>query len=234
VITLWGGAPEHEKRTSYAPFIGALEGLAFRMAPAGLRALLGEAAPALAPLVPALAAALGSEQPAWEAGLPAPERLAAALADFLTHLAARAPVLLVLDDLHAADAASLQLLGALGRALRAEPILLLGTYQPVDSGPLLLGELTMEHLAETVQLPPLGPRETSRLITVLLGAPAAPAVAERVHRLAAGNLSRIAEAVYALRGRGHLQQGAGLWRLAEEPAFAPESFRLRRRPRPGR
>src|SRR5205807_586075 len=88
VITLWGAAPKHDKRLPYAPFIGALEGLAFRVTPAGLRALLGEAATVLALVVPALAAALGSEQPGWEAELLAPERLSAALAGFFRRLGA--------------------------------------------------------------------------------------------------------------------------------------------------
>jgi predicted ATPase len=49
--------------------------------------------------------------------------------DYLAALAARRPVALLLEDLHWADAASLDLLRAVARDLRARPALLLATYR---------------------------------------------------------------------------------------------------------
>ena len=47
----------------------------------------------------------------------------------LSRLAARQPLLLVLEDLHWADDTSLELLAVLARRVPREPILLLGTYR---------------------------------------------------------------------------------------------------------
>ena len=58
--------------------------------------------------------------------------LLAATIEFLGALAARRPLVLLLDDLHWADPASLDLLRALGRALARLPILLLATYRIED------------------------------------------------------------------------------------------------------
>jgi predicted ATPase len=49
--------------------------------------------------------------------------------DYLAALAARRPVALLLEDLHWADAASLDLLRVVARDLRARPALLLATYR---------------------------------------------------------------------------------------------------------
>jgi predicted ATPase len=48
-------------------------------------------------------------------------RLALAMLALLQRLAAKAPVVLVLDDLHAADVATLALLGQIARDLRRSP-----------------------------------------------------------------------------------------------------------------
>jgi predicted ATPase len=50
----------------------------------------------------------------------------------LNKLAERQPLLLVLDDLQWADAASIDLLFRLGRRIRGSRILLIGTYRPVE------------------------------------------------------------------------------------------------------
>jgi hypothetical protein len=55
--------------------------------------------------------------------------LFAQVRDYLAALAARQPLVLLLDDLHWADPASLDLLRFLGRALADLPLLLLATYR---------------------------------------------------------------------------------------------------------
>ena len=68
---------------------------------------------------------------------------------FLKSAAARRPLVLVLDDLHAADEPSLLLLQFVARALRESRLLIVGAYRDVDptlSDPLTttLTELTRE------------------------------------------------------------------------------------------
>src|SRR5207237_196100 len=52
--------------------------------------------------------------------------------DYLAALAARQPLVLLLEDLHWADPASLDLLRGLARSLATLPVLLLATYRPED------------------------------------------------------------------------------------------------------
>ncbi|MEV4508483.1 BTAD domain-containing putative transcriptional regulator [Dactylosporangium sp. NPDC049525] len=80
-----------------------------------------------------------------------------AVADTLRECAAEQPLLLVVDDLHVADASSLQLLAHLAPALHRLPILLLGTLRPelADGDPALreaLALLANERGADRIRL----------------------------------------------------------------------------------
>ncbi|MFJ9828058.1 AAA family ATPase [Streptomyces sp. NPDC101160] len=111
---LWGAGHDAEGHTPYGPFAEALDGwLADR--PAAERARAGAEYPELAALLPSL----GRVRPA--AGRSPEEerdRLFRATAGLLGELAAERPVMLVLDDLHAADAGTFQLLSHLARRAR--------------------------------------------------------------------------------------------------------------------
>ena len=96
----------------------------------------GAGAADLAQVIPELADRL--------AGLPPPStlepelvrfRLFDATAEFLRRVGEARPVVLVLDDLHAADEASLLLLRFLARELGASRLLLLAAYRDVDPRP---------------------------------------------------------------------------------------------------
>lgn len=63
--------------------------------------------------------------------------LAAAVGDRLRAVTADAPLLVVLDDLHRADGATLQLLRTLALDLADHPILVLGAHRSAESGPEL-------------------------------------------------------------------------------------------------
>jgi len=60
------------------------------------------------------------------------ERVFEEYTDVLTAIASTAPVLLILDDLHWADASSINLLFHLGRRLSRVPVLILGAYRPEE------------------------------------------------------------------------------------------------------
>jgi DNA-binding SARP family transcriptional activator len=223
--TLRGAAYEQERQLPYGPFVEALEGIAGPMRPDELRALSGDAAPELVRLVPALAAKLGSDRLA----APPPDRfrLFTAVAGFLRRLAARAPVALVLDDLHAADEASLQLLHYLARTGRDSPLLLLGTFrtEEVDStDPLgmLLAGLHRERLSVRLDLPRIGPGESEVLVAALLGGgPCEQTVFEAVYQLAEGSPFYTEEVVQALREGGQLNHTDGRWQVRGEVATVP-------------
>jgi DNA-binding SARP family transcriptional activator/tetratricopeptide (TPR) repeat protein len=124
-----GGAP------AYWPWVQSLRGYIRNLDPALLRAELGAAAADIAPIVPELHEILDGlpEQPADLDG--ARFRLFDAMAEFLRTASRRRPILLFLDDLHAADAPSLLLLQFLVRELGSSNILVVGAFRSVDPLP---------------------------------------------------------------------------------------------------
>jgi hypothetical protein len=124
-----GGAP------AYWPWTQILEKLTAGTPAEALVAALSDAAPALRPLIPGLRAA--------RVASPAPEpdaerarfALFAAIVDVLRWRTAAGPLVLVLDDLHAADHASILLFEFVARELRTLPVLLVGCYRDVEANP---------------------------------------------------------------------------------------------------
>ena len=105
-----------------------------------------------------------------------------AAARYLRALAGRRGLLVVLEDLHWADATSLSLVPFLARALRREPVALLLTYRPDDEtgSPSLAGlrsELRRGALGAELVLGPLAAEEAEALLAELMGIAPAPEVA---------------------------------------------------------
>lgn len=107
---------------------------------------------ALAEEDPSLAAGIFS--PAGAGPAPDPAILVAQLESILLGYSGRRPLLLLLDDLHRADRASLALLARLGRSLPRSRLLVLAAYRPEEA----LGapgrgreEPSVEEVARTVQ-----------------------------------------------------------------------------------
>ncbi len=136
-IVLWGSCDE-ELAVPYQPFVDCMSYAS------GLVDVDPRQLAELARMTPALAD--GGADPAPLAGSPEVERhrLFTAVGAVLTALADRAPVLLILDDLHWADQATLQLLRHLA-GLRLGRVLIVGAHRESQQleGPLveLLGAL---------------------------------------------------------------------------------------------
>jgi DNA-binding CsgD family transcriptional regulator len=131
----WGACHEWEGSPPYWPWMPAFRTLLD--APGAdadnLRTDLGPAAVEIAQLLPEVR----ERWPDLPALQPLPPnaarfRLFEALAGWLSRAAARRPLLLILDDLHWADAASLLLLEFVAREVRTAPLLLVGTYRNVE------------------------------------------------------------------------------------------------------
>src|SRR5439155_24123571 len=108
-------------------------GICPRRHPQELRADLGSGAPPLARLVPSLRERLPDI--AEPAPLPADEerfRLLDAVSQLLIAASERAPILLVLDDLHWADRATIAMLRHVARAVARHRMLVLGLYRDVE------------------------------------------------------------------------------------------------------
>jgi DNA-binding SARP family transcriptional activator len=213
---LTGAGYEQEGRLPYGPFVEAFQTLTAREPLEALRPIIGEAAAELAHLVPGLGMApiaLGQSTPQDR------QRLFAAVAGFLGRLSERAPVLLALDDLHAADEASLQLLHYVARNLSSRPILILAAYRSEEAeagSPLgqLLAALDREEIGEHIRLDRIGRQESDLLIDSLLGGePIERDVYRAVFQLAAGNPLFTKETIRSLREADALELAGGRWTL---------------------
>src|SRR3989442_8608469 len=117
-LVLAGRCFEGEWAPPYAPFGEAIAGYAKDAAPDALRADLGYGAPPVAPLVPSLRERLP------DIAEPVPLnpdeerfRLLDAVSQFIIATSARAPVVLVIDDLHWADGGTIAMLRHVARFL---------------------------------------------------------------------------------------------------------------------
>ena len=122
----------------------------------------------------------------------------------LTDLAARAPLLLAIDDLHWADRGSLLLTSFLLRSRRRGPMLVLGTYRDTELGrhsPLTgaLAELKRSGALDRVDLRGLTLDDVATLAHSLLGA---DDLAPRVHARTDGNAFFVEEVLRELAEPG--------------------------------
>jgi DNA-binding SARP family transcriptional activator/DNA-binding CsgD family transcriptional regulator len=137
VLVLYGAA-DAVVGTPYQPFVESLDFLVRVIDPGTLKESLGTGGGELARLLPDLPQRVGP-LPAPPRGDPESERyrLHAAVAEVLAGASRRQPVLLVIDDLHWADAPSLHLFRHLARTASEGRLLVVGTFRdtPEDLGP---------------------------------------------------------------------------------------------------
>ena len=103
--------------------------------------------------------------------LAARHRLFMRVLGLLAELAARAPLVLVLEDLHWADESSRELLAFLAVRLRAEPVLVVGTLREEELGTgarRWLAELERRAEVSRLRLGPLSDTEVAGLVAGLL------------------------------------------------------------------
>ena len=143
--------------------------------------------------------------------LAARDRLHAAWAAFLSELAAERPVVILVEDVHWAEAPLLDLIERLARDVTG-PLLLLATGRPdfarrwdarIDS--------------ETIWLEPLPQDAATALVEALLAAELSAPVRELVVERAEGNPFFVEEVLGSLIDAGVLQRSNGAWHAAELP-----------------
>ncbi|MBI3942360.1 MAG: AAA family ATPase [Chloroflexi bacterium] len=141
------------------------------------------------------------------------------------------PVVLLVDDLHAADDASIRLFHYLARQAQSAPIMLIATYRAdgvseSSSFENLLNALYRGRLAETFTLTPLAPSAVAQALSDILdarhldakhpGNAVSPALAKAVFDITEGNPFYIQEIAHALLKSGDIEVHAGQWHLRPE------------------
>jgi DNA-binding CsgD family transcriptional regulator/type II secretory pathway predicted ATPase ExeA len=151
-------------RIPYAPLVAALRSLLARLPRADVPRVLGADPGDITLLLPELG--VRHEGPSDQA------RLIAAVSSLLDRAAAIRPTVLVLDDLHCADVATLEVLAYLSAALDRQRLALVVAFRP-DEVDEVLGEWLQDvrrasHVVE-VGLAPMSLAETRAQLTDLLG-----------------------------------------------------------------
>jgi DNA-binding winged helix-turn-helix (wHTH) protein len=131
-------------------------------------------------------------------------RLFDAVTSLLSRLSSAQPLLLLLDDLHWADEASLHLLRFLAREVRTLPLLVLATCRDVaeqtDQAATLLSSLMGNTDAYRIRLEGLSQADTSELIAATLQRDLGPALLTELHALTEGNPFFVHEVMRLLTG----------------------------------
>lgn len=202
-----GGAP------AFWPWVQSLRGYIRGLDPATLRAELGAAAADVAPIVPDLQRLL----PGLPTSTADPEgarfRLFDATAEFLRTASMRRPILLFLDDLHAADAPSLLLLRYLARQLGASRILVIAacrTVDPVPGDPLraMLADVVREPTTRRLVLEGLTESNVAEYVELTAGQAASPELVAALHEETDGNPLFLVEMVRLLAIEGRTPETA--------------------------
>ena len=201
------GAAAQGRTAPYGPLVAALRAL-LHARPGGLDAC-GPLRPHLARLLPELGAA-------------AAETDRATLFEALRcALASAGPALVLLDDLHWSDEATLEVLAALAEPLADMPLLVVAAYRS-DGLPRMHGlrrlrnDLRRAGRFDELALGPLDLEQTTALLAHLLPAPPAPATARAIHDRTEGIPFFAEELAGALQISGALRPAGGMLELAAD------------------
>jgi DNA-binding SARP family transcriptional activator/RecA/RadA recombinase len=184
--TVLAGRCREDGVVGFAPFTEALRAYAAAFSGALPEWVVRELGRLLPELDPEAGAPEGEPQDARH-------RLFEAVAAAIGHAARRTPVLLVVEDLHWADPATLQMLEHVVRTVGWAPLLVAGSHRDAgaESAPALhalLGDLRRERDFEPVVLAGLSGNEVGDLTAAWLGtSDSPPALAAEVHRRTDGN-----------------------------------------------
>src|SRR5262245_19617378 len=207
----------------YGPFASALGHLLRDGDPHVLGASIATGSPELARLLPGLATS-GELPGPWAADADTERhRLHGAVTDLLVGLGAESPVLLVLEDIHWADASTLQLVRHLVRSGAAARMLLVATYRdsesdaPSDLADALVDVSRTEGVVR-LRLGGLSAVEVAEFVRLTTRAEAAPDLTEAIHELTGGNALLVTELWRELVTSGAIEVGTHTVRLARPAA----------------
>lgn len=232
---LVGHCAETGTASPYLPCVEILEqALISPRSPLELRAALGDTAPEIARIVPALRRVLPDIAAPVE--LP-PEQarryLWNSVLEFLERASRERPLLLVLEDLHWVDESTLLLLEYLAPRLSGMPLLLVGTFRDTEVGvshPLaaLLNQLQRRHLGGRISLRRLTRDGVAGMMRGLADAEPPDELVRAIHAETDGNPFFVEEVYLHLAETGALLDQHGGFRrdLVIAELDVPESIRV--------
>ena len=141
---------------------------------------------------------------------------------FFAEISSRRPLILILEDVHWADPASLDLLRYLARSRSQSPLLIVATYRDEEISEQdhlfsLLPALVRESQATRIELQRLSAEDVTDLVArrYRLAPDSQDRLVDYLCRLAEGNPFFITELLHTLEEHGTLTPTAGGWRLGD-------------------
>jgi DNA-binding CsgD family transcriptional regulator len=232
-VVLWGRCHEDAGAPPYWPWVQIIRTVLRDHAADVLLNELGGGASDMAGIVPEIRDRLpGLDPPArLENAAEARWRMFETIRRFIAGLCKRQPVLILLDDLHWADAPSLRLLEFLATELTDSRLLLVGTYRQTELSrrhPLsdALGGLARAPHVTRIQLAGLSIEEVHDFITAATGAKRPAWLTSSLHSQTEGNPLFLREIVRFLEQKGVFGRDRATPLMALPPAIRiPEGVR---------
>ena len=216
ITVLSGACSESAIAMPYLPFLEALGNYVARVDIGALRGKLGRSAAELGHLFPRLG------PPPAEAGDPgqAKLRLFDAILQLLEFVAGASGLLLIIDDLHGADASTRELIDYLARRAQGGRVLLLGTYRADELGrkhPLLadIQSWRRNGLAQVIALKPLDVHEVASVVEAILDEAGRADMGKFLHERSEGNPFVLEELIKEALDRGDIFQTERGWERRE-------------------
>lgn len=160
------------------------------------------------------------------------QRLFGSVEEYICSFSHITPLLLIIEDVHWADSASLSLLRHLARTLGSHRICLLPSHREIEldpGGPLqqMLQDFTRERIATHLELARLTLAETGALLEVILQGQTSPGFLEGIFRHTEGNPFFVEEVCKALVQKGRLYYEDGRWQHPSmDELQIPQSVRI--------
>jgi ATP/maltotriose-dependent transcriptional regulator MalT len=217
-LVLSGAATELENDLPFSVFVDALDAYVAGLEPKRLEVLGDQVLAELAHVFPSLSALAGGHDVSLQHERYRSHR---AVRELLERLAALKPLVLLLDDLHWADSASVELLGALLRHPPATAVLIAVAVRPRQTPERLSAALERAHRAEAltrIEVGALSPAEAR----AFLGEALDPAEADALYEESGGNPFYLQQLARALELTGGAASAAAELSLSIEvpPAVA--------------
>jgi AAA ATPase-like protein len=236
-LSAWGRCWEGGGAPAYWPWVQVIRSYARAMEPEQLAARLGAGAAHVAKIVPDLAELVGDlDEPAALDPDRARFALFDAVAGFLRATSEDTPLVIALDDLHAADQPSLLLLQFVARELSTQAVLILCTYREVE---VRLDPQVAKLIADIaragrrIPLRGLSEQYVERFIEAAAGSAPSRTIVRAVHEATEGNPFFMDEVVRLLTATGRLDAEA-IPSGVEIPDEVRDAVRQRLDPLPAR
>jgi DNA-binding CsgD family transcriptional regulator len=217
MLVFEGRCFEPDRAVPYAPLRDLVRTDLTRQMPEATTTALTPIAAQLARLLPDLAQFLPTAAPAVpSASEQDRHQFATAFAQFVVRRAHGRPTLVVIEDLHWSDDASLDALPVIARGLAAQPVVLLLTYRSDEIPPSLrhmLALLDRERRVAEMTLPRLAPGEVDAMLRAIFEQPQPirSSFLQAIYDLTDGNPFFIEEVIRSLIAEGDIFRSGRRW-----------------------